>query len=111
MVGIHWLLGVYLLHTIGELCLSPVGLSSMTKLAPERAVGMMMGVWFLASSVGNFLGGSVSGFYEKFSLPTLFLMVGMSAVVMAAILFLLVGPINRMMKAGGLTSTGEPSIQ
>ena len=46
---------VYLLHTLGELCLSPVGLSSMTKLAPARIVSLMMGVWFLAASVGNFL--------------------------------------------------------
>ncbi len=105
-VGIHWLLGVYLLHTVGELFLSPVGLSAMTKLAPERVVGMMMGVWFLASSVGNFLGGSASGFYETLPLPKLFLMVGMSAMIMAAILFALVGPINRMLKARGLTSTG-----
>ena len=101
-VGIHWLTGVYLLHTIGELCLSPVGLSSMTKLAPQRVVGMMMGVWFLASSVGNFLGGSVSGYYEKFALPTLFGAVGASAIVMALIMFALVGPVKRMMEVGGL---------
>ena len=48
-----WLVVTYLLHTIGELCLCPVGLSSMTKLAPDRVKGMMMGVWFLAASVGN----------------------------------------------------------
>ena len=48
-----WLLLTYLLHTFGELCLSPVGLSYVTKLAPARFVGQMMGVWFLATSVGN----------------------------------------------------------
>ena len=52
-----WLVVTYLLHTIGELCLSPVGLSAMTRLAPARVVGLMMGVWFLATSVGNYLGG------------------------------------------------------
>ena len=52
-----WLTMTYLLHTIGELCLSPVGLSAMTKLAPVRIAGLMMGVWFLATSVGNFIGG------------------------------------------------------
>ena len=46
-----------LVHTIGELCLSPVGLSAMSKLAPARIAGLMMGVWFLALSVGNYLGG------------------------------------------------------
>ena len=83
-VGIQWLFGVYLLHTIGELCLSPVGLSSMTKLAPARVVGMMMGVWFLAAAVGNFLGGSVSGLYEDFPLPQLFLWVGRGAALVMA---------------------------
>jgi POT family proton-dependent oligopeptide transporter len=107
-VGIHWLLGVYLMHTIGELFLSPVGLSSMTKLAPERAVGMMMGVWFLASSVGNFLGGTASGFYEALPLPRLFMMVGLSAVVMALVMFVLTKPVKKMLAAGGLTPGGEP---
>jgi proton-dependent oligopeptide transporter, POT family len=92
-----WLLGVYLLHTIGEMCLSPVGLSSMTKLAPVRVVSLMMGVWFLAASVGNFIGGTVSGFYEHFELPTLFGLVAASGGVMSLIMFALVGPMKRMM--------------
>lgn len=95
-VSPFWLLSVYLLHTIGELCLSPVGLSSMTKLAPTRVVSLMMGVWFLATAVGNFLGGTVSGFYEDFELPTLFGAVAAGAGLMALIMFLLVGPIRRM---------------
>ncbi len=94
-VGIHWLFGVYLLHTIGELCLSPVGLSAMTKLAPARVVGQMMGVWFLAASIGNYLGGSVAGYYERLELPTLLLLVACSAFVMTAIMLMLVRPINR----------------
>lgn len=92
-----WLFLVYLLHTIGELCLSPVGLSSMTKLAPARVVGLMMGVWFLATAVGNFLGGSVAGYYEKFTLPTLFALVATSGIVMSACMFALVRPIKRML--------------
>ena len=67
-----WLTVVYLLHTFGELCLSPVGLSAMTKLAPARIAGLMMGVWFLATSVGNFIAGRLAGFYESMPLPTLF---------------------------------------
>lgn len=93
-VGVHWLFFVYLLHTIGELCLSPVGLSAMTKLAPARVVGQMMGVWFLASSIGNYLGGSVAGYYERLELPTLLLVVACSAFVMAAVMFVLVRPIK-----------------
>jgi POT family proton-dependent oligopeptide transporter len=109
LVGVHWLAGVYLLHTIGELCLSPVGLSSMTKLAPQRVVSMMMGVWFLAASVGNFMGGSVSSYYEKFELPTLFGMVGLSAIVMSVVMFILVRPVKRMMEAGGVASSTDHS--
>ncbi|RMH01127.1 MAG: MFS transporter [Planctomycetota bacterium] len=92
-----WLLSVYVIHTVGELWLSPVGLSSMTKLAPARVVSLMMGVWFLAASVGNFLGGTVSGFYEDLETPTLFTLVGASGVCMALVMFLLVRPIARMM--------------
>lgn len=51
---------IYLLHTTGELCLSPVGLSAMTKLAPSRMVGLMMGTWFLSTAGGNFLGGMIA---------------------------------------------------
>ena len=51
---------VYLVHTFAELCLSPVGLSAMTKLAPARIVGLMMGVWFLGASVGNFIAGQMA---------------------------------------------------
>ena len=51
---------IYLLHTTGELCLSPVGLSAMTKLAPARMVGLIMGTWFLASAAGNFIGGLIA---------------------------------------------------
>ncbi|NNE65401.1 MAG: peptide MFS transporter [Pyrinomonadaceae bacterium] len=59
-----WLVVVYLLHTIGELFLSPVGLSAMTKLAPGKMVGLMLGVWFLATSFGSFVGGIVAGEFE-----------------------------------------------
>ena len=104
-----WLLSVYLLHTIGELCLSPVGLSSMTKLAPARVAGLMMGVWFLAASVGNFISGSVAGFYEDLPLPKLFAYIAAGAGVMAFVMFLLVGPIKRMLArdGGGLTPAGH----
>jgi POT family proton-dependent oligopeptide transporter len=59
-----WLIAVFFIHTIGELCLSPVGLSTVSKLAPVRMVGLMMGLWFLATSIGNYLAGQVAGFYQ-----------------------------------------------
>jgi POT family proton-dependent oligopeptide transporter len=108
-VAIYWLLVVYLLHTIGELCLSPVGLSSMTKLAPAQVQGMMMGVWFLASSVGQFLGGTTAGFYEKFELPTLFTLVGASAMLMAAVMFILNKPVKKMLALAEEETKGKAS--
>jgi POT family proton-dependent oligopeptide transporter len=56
-----WLLLTYLLHTFGELCLSPVGLSNVTKLSPPRFVGQMMGTWFLGAALGNLAAGLIGG--------------------------------------------------
>jgi POT family proton-dependent oligopeptide transporter len=71
-----WLILTYLLHTLGELCLSPVGLSSMTQLAPPRYVGQVMGLWFVSLALGDNLAGQFSGEYDStnlLSLPGLFL--------------------------------------
>jgi len=71
-----WLLLTYLLHTFGELCLSPVGLSNVTKLAPKRYVGQMMGTWFLGAAVGNALAGLIGGHVgsgEAAAMPAQFL--------------------------------------
>jgi POT family proton-dependent oligopeptide transporter len=67
-----WLIATYLLHTLGELCLSPVGLSAMTKLAPKQIVGQILGVWFLAAAIGNYMGGELAAYFETFPLPKLF---------------------------------------
>jgi proton-dependent oligopeptide transporter, POT family len=93
-----WLVVTYLLHTAGELCLSPVGMSAVTKLAPARIAGLTMGVWFLAIAVGNYLGGRVAALYEGFSLPELFGAVGVYALAAALILALLIRPIGRMLR-------------
>ena len=60
-VGPSWLLLAYLIHTFGELCLSPVGLSNVTKLSPPKFVGQMMGIWFLGSAIGNLIAGLLGG--------------------------------------------------
>jgi POT family proton-dependent oligopeptide transporter len=91
-----WLIVVYLLHTAGELCLSPVGLSAMTKLAPARIAGLMMGVWFLATSVGNFIAGRLAGFYEAMPLPTLFGTIAAFGILAGLLLVLLAPPIKRL---------------
>ena len=86
-----WLTVVYLLHTCGELALSPVGLSAMSKLAPVRIGGLIMGVWFLATAVGNYIGGRLAGFYESMTLPSLFGAVAAFGVG-AGVLLLLMSP-------------------
>jgi proton-dependent oligopeptide transporter, POT family len=92
-----WLILLYLFHAFGELSLSPVGLSTVTKLAPARIVGLMMGVWFLALSLGNFLAGYVAGYFEKMPLPQLFGAVFLSTTLSAVVLALLTPPIKRLM--------------
>ncbi|MCB1024947.1 MAG: peptide MFS transporter [Acidobacteria bacterium] len=86
-----WLVSVFFLHTCGELCLSPVGLSSMTKLAPGKMVGLMLGVWFLASSLGSFAAGQIAGEFkaEAGALGTLFTNVAIVVFIGAAIAFVL----------------------
>jgi len=58
--GVIWIVLIYFLHTLGELCLSPVGLSSVTKLSPQRIVGFMMGMWFFASAAGNYVASLIA---------------------------------------------------
>ena len=94
-----WLVGTYLLHTIGELCLSPVGLSAMTKLAPARMAGFIMGVFFLSISSGNYIGGRLAGFYEKLPLPQLFGGIGAFCIVVALAFMLFAKPVARMMES------------
>jgi POT family proton-dependent oligopeptide transporter len=64
-VGMRWLVATYFFHTIGELCLSPVGLSSVTKLAPDRLVGQMMGTWFMGAAIGNLVAGLVTRYMPE----------------------------------------------
>jgi POT family proton-dependent oligopeptide transporter len=97
LVSPMWLTVAYLIHTIGELCLSPVGLSAMTKLAPARIVGLMMGVWFLASSVGNYIGGRFAAFYEAWPLPNLFAAITAFGLGAGLLLLAFSRPIRRLM--------------
>ena len=97
LVSPMWLVLTYLLHTIGELCLSPVGLSTVTKLAPHRMVGQMMGVWFMSISLGNLMAGRVAGQFDQLSRPELFGRVTMFTLGGAVLLALLINPIKRLM--------------
>ncbi len=76
-VSASWLVVMYFLHTVGELALSPVGLSAMTKLAPRSRVGQMMGVWFVAAALGNLIAGRVAGRLEGLEPSSLFMSVAL----------------------------------
>jgi len=95
-----WLVASYFIIEIGELSLSPVGLSVVTKLAPTRVVGLMMGVWLLSTAIGNKLAGWTAGFFTTLPLPTLFGYVAAVTLVSAAVLGVLIGPIRKLM--GGI---------
>jgi POT family proton-dependent oligopeptide transporter len=92
-----WLWITYFLHTIGELCLSPVGLSAFTKLAPARVAGFMMGVWFLSTSIGDYIGGRMASLYESWTLPSLFGAVAAFCIVLGVVLALFVKPMKKLM--------------
>lgn len=92
-----WLVMLYFVHTAAEMCLSPVGLSSMSKLAPARLAGLVMGIWFLASSVGNFLSGRAVEFSSSASSVAFFTGMIIFPAVMGVILLTLVKPIRRML--------------
>jgi proton-dependent oligopeptide transporter, POT family len=92
-----WLVGTYLLHTLGELSLSPVGMSAFTKLAPGRVAGLMMGVFYLAISGGNFIGGRLASLYGSMPLPQLFGLIAAVGIGGGLMMFALTPPIKRLM--------------
>ena len=96
----YWLIMTYLLHTFGELCLSPVGLSYFTKLAPKRFVGQMMGMWFLATSLGNLLAGLIAGDFDAnnvAAMPGQYMHIVYFSVGLGAILLALSRPVKKLM--------------
>jgi POT family proton-dependent oligopeptide transporter len=95
-----WLTITYLVHTFAELCLSPVGMSSVTKLAPRRLLGQLMGIWFLSISLGSLLAGLLAGEFKADAVqewPALYLKITILPVVAGILLILFSRPIKRLM--------------
>ena len=92
-VSMIWLILAYLFHTLGELCLSPVGLSYVSKLVPAKMIALMFGMWYLAIAIGNklaaVLGGEIENITEKYSLSTFFLIFTLVPVVAGVLIYLL----------------------
>ena len=96
-----WLLATYFIHTFAELCLSPVGLSSVTKLAPRKLVGQMVGIWFLATSLGNLIAGLLAGGFESDHVeqwPALYFHIALMPAIAGVLLLVLARPVKKWME-------------
>jgi POT family proton-dependent oligopeptide transporter len=96
-MGMVWLIMAYFLFTMGELCLSPVGLSMVTKLSPAKFVSILMGIWFLANASANKIAGFYSGFISTWPLTKFFLWLMVAPLAASVVLWLLKGKINKWM--------------
>ena len=96
-VSFMWLLAVYLFHTLGELCISPVGLSVVTKLAPVKFASFFMGTWFLASFFANLTAGLFAGKYDSLSAPEFFIIPVLVTAISGVVALVLAKPIKKLM--------------
>lgn len=94
-VSFLWLIGCTFIYTLGEMYLSPIGLSLVTKVAPAKYITMLMGMWFLSSFFGNYLSGYIGTYYEKMSLPSFFLLLTVLGVVAGLVIFAMQKPLKK----------------
>ena len=92
LVSPWWLVAAYSFHTFGELCLSPIGLSFVTKLAPMKMVALLMGLWFLATAIAEFVAGQLAAVKDSFSTPASFYLMWVIVPVIAAGVLLALTP-------------------
>ena len=93
-VSANWLVATYFFHTLGELCLSPIGLSAITRLSPHRYVGQMMGIWFMGAALGNLVAGRVAGLIESLPLPQVFGSVTLFSIGTGLVLLIFTKPLK-----------------
>lgn len=96
-VGMIWIVALYLFCTLGELCLSPVGLSMVTKLAPAKFMSLLMGVWLMSSFFGNLLAGWLASYYESWELTTLFSVPAALSIAFALVMWMMVHKVKYWM--------------
>jgi POT family proton-dependent oligopeptide transporter len=87
-----WLVGTYAVITVGELCLSPMGLSLVSKLSPPRLTAVMMGGWFLSTSIGNKLSGILSGLLDAFEHRSVIFLINFGGALLASLLIAMMVP-------------------
>ena len=96
-ISLWWLVGVYFLHTLGELCLSPIGLSMVSKVSPRKIASLMMGFWFLSSAVANFMAGKLPGILQANNLD-LFTFLTVTSIVAGLLLLLISTFMEKLVK-------------
>jgi proton-dependent oligopeptide transporter, POT family len=107
--AMFWVVAAYFFHTAGELCLSPVGLSMVTKLAPPRLASLLMGVWFLANAVANYLAGLIGGYAEKLGEFELFRAITLATAVAGGVLLAVSPLLKRMMHGADEVKPVDPA--
>jgi proton-dependent oligopeptide transporter, POT family len=95
--ALAWLILTYFFHTIGELCLSPVGLSVVTKLAPVKLASLLMGVWMLSSFAANIIGGFIAAYVEKLGAGTIFVSIAFFVIGLGVVMLLVSRRLSKMM--------------
>ena len=93
-INFLWLVGCTLIYTLGEMYLSPIGLSLVVKVAPARVVSMMMGIWYMANFFGNLLSGYIGTYYEKMSRESFFLLLAALGIASGIAIFALSKPLK-----------------
>ena len=97
-INFLWLLLCTLIYTLGELYLSPIGLSLVSKVAPARLVSMLMGMWFLSSFFGNYLSGYIGSFYEQMPKDDFFMLLAVLGMATGLAIFALKSPLEKALK-------------
>ena len=95
-VAVMWLFAVYAIQTLGELLISPIGMSAATRLAPPKAVSQTLGVWFLATSVGDAIGGRLASLYDSLGHADYFALLGAITLIAAFVMLALARPLGRL---------------
>jgi POT family proton-dependent oligopeptide transporter len=97
-VSVWWLVSAYLIIAVGEICLSPMGLSLVNRVAPPRSRGVMMGAWFVSLSAGGYLSGAIGGYWERMPHSRFFLLVTGVLAVAAMLLVVLLPRIRQVLQ-------------
>jgi POT family proton-dependent oligopeptide transporter len=107
LVSPAWLVVTYFLFTVGELCISPIGLSAITKLSPKNRVGQMMGIWFVGAALGNLFAGLVGGRLESMEPDALFRSVAVTTGVVALVALALAPQVKKLIGRGGVEGLAD----